>query len=87
MMPRGLLALLLVLLAGCGRTARVVRLETGEGRPLLVTPRVQGEPVVLDEDDFKDAVAKRAREVPPAERPLERAGQLFVEVVHVPPLP
>jgi hypothetical protein len=76
MVARGLLVLL-VLLAGCGGTARVVRLETGEGRQLLVTPRVHGEPVVLDEDDFKDAVAEQARKVRPAERPLERARQFF----------
>jgi hypothetical protein len=42
-MPRWLVTLLLALTA-CGSTARVVRLDTGKGEPIVFTPRVRGEP-------------------------------------------
>jgi hypothetical protein len=80
-MPRGLLVLLLVLLAGCGRTPRAVRLEVAGGNALVVTPRAQGKPVALDVEDFQKAVAEQAQAVRPAERPLERARQHFGWIV------
>ncbi|HZH13240.1 MAG TPA: hypothetical protein VE057_02650 [Archangium sp.] len=68
---------LLVLLAGCATASRVVRLDTGQADALVFTPRFGAEPVKLNGDEFKDAVAKRAWEVRPSTRPQEAARKLF----------
>lgn len=41
------LAILLVSLSGCGTAARSVRLDTGQGKSLVHTPRGGGAPVEL----------------------------------------
>ncbi|WP_147444627.1 hypothetical protein [Corallococcus sp. CA053C] len=47
----GTLLLLGLLLAGCS-TTRVVRLDTGQGRPVVYTPPSNVKPVPVDEDAF-----------------------------------
>lgn len=59
-MKLGWTAVLLLLLAGCATASRVVRLDTGHADTLVFTPRTGAEPVKLNGDEFKDAVAKRA---------------------------
>ncbi len=77
-MPRSAVLLLLVWLSGCSASTRaVVRLDTGQGEPLVHTPRRHVEPVVVSEEPFKKAVAQHAPAVPLVERPLEHARQLF----------
>jgi Restriction endonuclease fold toxin 5 len=77
-MPRSAVLLLLVLLSGCSASTRgVVRLDTGQGEPLVHTPRRDVEPVAVSEEQFKKAVAQHAPGVPAVERPLEHARRLF----------
>jgi len=47
---------LLLLVAGCA-TTRVVNLDTGRGKPIVYTP-IDSSPVEIDEDEFKNAVAR-----------------------------
>jgi hypothetical protein len=63
---------------GCS-TTRVVRLDTGDGPPLVHTPFAEDgtEPVELDEDEFEAAVVELARDVRPFANPLREARQLF----------
>ncbi|WNZ59101.1 AHH domain-containing protein [Myxococcus sp. MxC21-1] len=67
---------LLMVGTGCA-TSRVVRLDTGEGRRVLYTPRADAAPVELDEDEFAEAVQKMARTAPLSSRPREAALRLF----------
>jgi hypothetical protein len=77
-MPRSIVLLLLVLLSGCSASTRsVVRLDTGQGEPLVHTPRRDVEPVAVSEKEFRKAVAQHAPSVPVVEQPLEHARQLF----------
>src|SRR5690242_18852753 len=76
-MKLGWTAALLVLLAGCATASRVVRLDTGQAGTLVFTPRSGAQPVRLNGDEFKDAVAKRAWEIRPSARPQEAARKLF----------
>jgi hypothetical protein len=76
-MPRWAVVLLCALLVGCSSTRNAVRLDTGQAVPLVHVPRESVEPVEVDEDDFHGAVAKHARTVPAAHRPLELARQVF----------
>ncbi|WP_395847763.1 hypothetical protein [Cystobacter fuscus] len=76
-MKLGWTAALLVLLAGCATASRVVRLDTGQADTLVFTPRSGAEPVELNGNEFKEAVAKRAWEVRPSTRPQEAARKLF----------
>ena len=70
--------LLLVGLAGTGcSTSRVVRLDTGEGQPIVHTPRTETGPVELTEDAFEEAVQKLARTAPLSSRPRESALRMF----------
>ncbi|RKH18369.1 hypothetical protein D7X74_09875 [Corallococcus sp. CA047B] len=50
------IAALLLLLTGCA-TARVVNLDTGQGKPIVYTP-VETAPVEVGEEAFKDAVTQ-----------------------------
>jgi len=69
---------LLVLLAGCGSTTKSVRLHTGRGEPIVLSPRSgDAAPVELDEDDFVEAMEALARSVRPPTRPQETARRLF----------
>ncbi len=72
-----LLAVLMVLLVGCGTASRVVRLDTGRTDTIVFTPRSGAEPVELDDGAFKEAVAKLARDVRPPTRPQEAARRLL----------
>ena len=77
-MPRSAILLLFVLLSGCSASTRgIVRLDTGQGEPIIHSPRRDVEPVAVSGKDFKKAVAQHALSVAPAERPLEHARQLF----------
>ncbi len=77
-MPRSIVLLLLVLLSGCSASTRsVVRLDTGQGQPIIHTPRRDVAPVQLSEKEFRKAVSQQAPSVPVVARPLEHARQLF----------
>jgi hypothetical protein len=76
MMLRTGLLLVCCSLVGCA-TARVVRLDTGQGDPIVHILRRGAEPVAVNELEFRKAVAQQAPSVPLAERPLEHARQLF----------
>jgi hypothetical protein len=71
-------ALLLVsLVTGCV-SARVVRLETGRGEPIVFAVRT-GEfaPVELEQEEFQEALSGSARSVRPPSNPQQAARQLF----------
>jgi hypothetical protein len=69
--------LLLALLSACG-TTRMVTLDTGQGRPTLQFPRTdEAEPVVLEEEEFMEALTKEARRRRPSANPEKAAGKLF----------
>jgi len=76
---RWLFLLMWVVLPGCSGTTRVVRLDTGQGSPVVHVARSVGaaEPVALDENELKEAVAQLARTLRPSQRPQEAALRLF----------
>lgn len=74
-----LLTLALVTLSGCASAPRTVRLDIGQGTPLVHTPRGGQEAVRLREDEFKGALTWLARDVRPAPRPLRHARELMFE--------
>jgi hypothetical protein len=77
-MPRSAILLLFVLLSGCSASTRAaVRLDTGQGEPIVHAPRRDVEPVAVSEKEFKKAVAQQAPSMPGVERPLEHARQVF----------
>lgn len=78
MLPRWLIALWVVMLAGCSGATRSVRLDTGQGKPITFT-QLGGDaaPVKLDGDDFVEALGALARSVRPSIRPQEMARRLF----------
>jgi hypothetical protein len=76
-MKRSFIAVWLLLLVGCGTAPRVVRLDTGEMHPLAFEPRSHAQPVRLEPDEFKAAVAVRAREVRLPARIQDAARRLF----------
>ncbi|RKH08046.1 hypothetical protein D7V97_20615 [Corallococcus sp. CA053C] len=78
MLPRWSIAVLIVMLAGCSGTTKSVRLHTGHGEPIVLTPRSgDAATVELDEDDFVEAVDALAQSVRPSTRPQETARRLF----------
>ena len=77
-MPRSAVLLLFVFLSGCSASTRaVIRLDTGQGEPIVHTPRRDVEPVAVSEKELKKAVAQHAPSVPAVEHPLEHARQVF----------
>lgn len=76
---------MLLLGAGCA-TSKTVRLETGQGDPVVITPRnVAGKefPATgLDEATWKAEIRKQARTAKPFVQPLREARELF----GIPPL-
>jgi len=77
-MPRSAILLLFVFLSGCSASTRgVVRLDTGQGEPIVHTPLRDVEPAGVSEKEFKQAVAKHMSSVPAVDRPLDYAGRLF----------
>lgn len=78
MLPRGSILLLLMMLAGCGGATKSVRLHTGRGEPIILTPRSGNDaPVELDDEDFVEALEALARSMRPSTRPQETARRLF----------
>jgi hypothetical protein len=73
-----LAALLVVLLVGCGTTVRTLLLDTGQGEPLIFTPRSSQEPVRLRKDELNEAMERLARDVRPADNPLRHARRLML---------
>ncbi|MCY1046731.1 AHH domain-containing protein [Corallococcus sp. bb12-1] len=70
-------AVVMVLLGtGCS-AARVVRLDTGRGAPVVHSPRMETAPVALEEDAFTEAVKTLAEDAPVSVRPREEAYRLF----------
>ncbi len=76
-MSRSTILLLLSFLIGCSTPTKGVRLEMGEGKPLVHVPRRAVDPVGVDDDHFEEAVAMHARTIRPPERPLAFARQVF----------
>lgn len=79
MAPRrlGVVVLLLALSTACS-TTRVVRLDTGQGQPLIHIPRAdETGPVELEEEDFREAMSKEARQKRPSLNPEKTARELF----------
>nr|AYM52977.1 lipoprotein [Myxococcus fulvus] len=69
--------LLLVGLTGCA-SGRVVRLETGQGPPVVFTPHGgDAGPVELERREFKEAVARLSREIQPSANPQRTARNLL----------
>ncbi len=69
--------LLWALSASCG-SAREVRLETGQGQPLIHIPRTNDSRTVeLDEGEFTKAIAKEVRHKRPPGNPEKAARELF----------
>ncbi|MFP2925811.1 hypothetical protein ACLESO_11450 [Pyxidicoccus sp. 3LG] len=64
--------------AGCS-TTRMVRLDTGDGPPIVHMPFVEDDSgrVALDDDEFEEAVVELARDVRPFANPLREARALF----------
>jgi len=79
MLLRWLFLLVGVVLPGGSRITRAVRLDTGRSSPVVHVPRSDGaaEPVELDEDEVKEAVAQLARTLRLSPRPQEAALRLF----------
>jgi len=78
MTPRlAAVALLLALLTAC-TPSRVVRLDTGQGEPLIHLPRTdQASPVELEAEEFTQAVANEVRQKRPPANPEKAARALF----------
>jgi uncharacterized protein YciI len=69
--------LLVALVTGCA-SARVVRLETGRGEPIVFTPRAEAiRPVELEEEEFREGLTALSRSVRPSTHPQQAARQLF----------
>jgi hypothetical protein len=73
-------AVLLCLGLGCA-VSKTVRLETGQGRSVTVTPRnVVGKELAaakLDEGEWREAIKEQAKTARPFVRPLQQARELF----------
>lgn len=74
---RLIVAALLTLLAACS-TTREVRLDTGEGHPLIHPSRSgRSEPVKLEKEEFTQAIAAEVRHKRPLPDPERAARDLF----------
>ena len=78
-MKPGWIVVALVVLAGCGTATHAVRLDTGQGKHLVLAPRGDQEPVLLRADEFNQGMAELARDVRPVSRPVRHARQLMFE--------
>ncbi len=76
-------AVVLLLLSGCSTASKsVVRLDTGQGEPLIHIPRTDEAGLVeLEEEEFTQAIAKEVRQRRPPANP-EKAAR---EMLGVPP--
>lgn len=79
MAPRRLVvAVLLLALSTTCSTTPVVRLDAGQGQPLIHIPRTgESKPVELGEEEFTRAIAKEARRMRPSFNPEKAARELF----------
>jgi hypothetical protein len=79
MAPRRLVvAVLFLALSTTCSTTPVVRLDTGQGQPLIRIPRTgDSKPVELGEVEFTRALAKEARRMRPSFNPEKAARELF----------
>jgi hypothetical protein len=69
--------LLLALLSACGST-RLVRLDMGQGQPLIHIPRTgETRPVELEEAEFTKAMTKEVRRRRPPANPETAARELL----------
>jgi hypothetical protein len=69
--------LLLALSTACS-TTHVVRLDTGQGRPLIHIPGTdEVRPVELGQEEFKQAITQLARQKRPSVNPEKAARELF----------
>lgn len=76
-MPGRAALLLFSVLVGCSTTAKLIRLDTGRGEPIVHVPRTNVELAEVGDAEFKAAVAKHVLAVPTPEQPLVLARQLF----------
>ncbi len=78
MIERLIVAVLLLALPTACSTTRVVRLDMGEGEPLIHTPHTdEAGPVELEEEEFTQAFAKEVRQRRPPSNPEKAARELF----------
>ncbi|WP_434384915.1 SitA5 family polymorphic toxin [Melittangium boletus] len=75
-MKLGLAVVLLALLSGCA-SAQATHRHPGRDGTHVFVPRSRAEPVEVNGDEFKDALARRAVEVRPPARPQATARRLF----------
>ena len=74
---RGAALLLLAVVTGCA-SGRVVRLETGQGPPIVLTPpNGEAGPVEVERREFKQAVARLAQSMRPPANPQQAARHLM----------
>src|SRR4051794_16781142 len=79
MAPRRLVvAVLLVVLSTTCRATPGVRLDTGQGQPLIQLPRTgDSKPVELGKEELAKAIAKEVRQMRPPANPEKAARDLF----------
>ncbi len=72
-------ALFLVVIVGCSATPAVLRVEdTGQGQAVVHIPRTAGlQPVVLEKEEFQQAMKQLAREVRLRGTPRQTVEQMF----------
>ncbi len=75
MVPRLSGVVLLLALSAARSTARVVRLDTGQGRPLIhLPPADEAKPVELGDEEFIKEIAKEVRQKRPLTNPEKPRG-------------
>jgi hypothetical protein len=71
-------ALLLAVMVGCAGTPRVVHVETEQGKAVIHIPRTADvQPVVVEKEEFQQAMKRLAREVRLSGTPRETAERMF----------
>jgi hypothetical protein len=78
MAPRRLAVAFLFLALSTCSTAQVVRLDTGQGQPLILIPRTEEARLVeLGKEEFTKAIKKEVRQKRPSLNPEKAARELF----------
>jgi hypothetical protein len=77
MMRCGWITLLLLVLAGCGTTGKIVRLKMGHEASTVFTSQNSGEQVELEKREFEAALLELVQDVRPSAHPLREARQRF----------
>ncbi len=71
-------AVLFLALSTACSTTRVVRLDMGQGQPIIHLPRTDdARPVELEEEEFTHAIVQEARQWRPPVNPEKAARELF----------